>query len=598
MPQPLQVRAKTLNQRADTQTRTEDPRITNALLYQLSHIGTSGYKITHFLKKSKRDAALFAYATFFCEHYEHKISMTMKRHIATAVLLSASAAILAQSFGYRNPVIPGFHPDPSVCRVDSDYYLVTSSFEFAPGVPLFHSRDLVNWEQIGHCLTRPEQLPLEKSGSWCGIYAPTIRYHDGTFFMITTNVAGGGNFIVHTKDIRGEWSAPVWLKQEGIDPSLFWDEDGSCYMVSNPNDGIWLCEINPLTGEQKTESKLIWEGMGGRYPEAPHIYKKDGWYYLMIAEGGTEYGHSETIARSRKIDGPYLGNPANPILTHYCQAAENSPIQGTGHADLVQAHDGSWWMVCLAFRPVSGNNHVMGRETFLAPVSWPKGGWPVVNGNGTIALQMDVPTLPQHSFAAPAAEADFSKPLGLEWNYLRNYSPANYSVKGGKLTLTATTESIDAEGSPTFVGRRQQHADFVAETKVTLDGKNVGDEAGMTLYMKCYTHYDISLVRKADGKTYARLRYRLGELRHVEKEIEVGGKGVTLRIEGSPELYSFSVSTDGHNFTNLGRMNTRFISSEAGGGFTGAYIGLFAQKTSARGKAQGVFDRFSYKAKD
>lgn len=514
-----------------------------------------------------------------------------------AAMLAVSAATWAQSFGYQNPVIPGFHPDPSVCRVDSDYYLVTSSFEFAPGVPLFHSRDLVNWEQIGHCLTRPEQLPLEKSGSWCGIYAPTIRHHDGTFFMITTNVAGGGNFIVHTNDIRGEWSDPVWLKQEGIDPSLFWDEDGTCYMVSNPNDGIWLCEIDPFTGEQKTESKLIWEGMGGRYPEAPHIYKKDGWYYLMIAEGGTEYGHSETIARSRRIDGPYLGNPSNPILTHYCQAAENSPIQGTGHADIVQAHDGTWWMVCLAFRPVSGNNHVMGRETFLAPVTWPSGGWPVVNGNGTIALQMDVPTLPQHPFATPAAETDFSKPLGHEWNYLRNYKPNDYSVKGGKLTLTASTESIDAEGAPTFVGRRQQHANFVAETKASLEGKNAGDEAGMTLYMKCHTHYDVALIRKADGRIYAQLRYRLGELRHVEKEMEVSGKNVTLRIEGSPELYTFSVSTDGRDFISLGRMNTRFISSEAGGGFTGAYIGLFAQKASASSKARGIFDRFLYTAK-
>lgn len=522
----------------------------------------------------------------------------MKKLITSSIaMITALVAVSAQDFGYQNPVIPGFHPDPSVCRVDSDYYLVTSSFEFAPGVPLFHSRDLINWEQIGHCLTRRSQLPLEKSGSWCGIYAPTIRYHDGTFFMVTTNVAGGGNFIVHTKDIRGEWSEPAWLKQEGIDPSLFWDEDGKCYLTSNPNDGIWLCEVDPFTGELKSESKLIWEGMGGRYPEAPHIYKKDGWYYLMIAEGGTEYGHSETIARSRRIDGPYLGNPSNPILTHYCQAAENSPIQGTGHADLVQAHDGSWWMVCLAFRPVSGNNHVMGRETFLAPVTWPKGGWPVVNGNGTIALQMDVPTLPQRPFAKPATTNEFDAPLGYEWNYLRNYDAANYEVKGGKLTLTASTESIDAEGNPTFVVRRQENINFTAETKVSLNGKTEGDEAGMSIYMKCYTHYDLSLVRRKDGKAVVRLRYRLGEMSHVEKEVETSGEGVTLRIEGAAETYTFSFSSDGKKFETLGRMNTRFISSEAGGGFTGAYVGLFAQKTSAKSKAKGVFERFSYSGK-
>lgn len=519
------------------------------------------------------------------------------RYLFFATLFSlVSTCVLAKDFGYVNPVIPGFHPDPSVCRVDSDYYLVTSSFEFSPGVPLFHSRDLIHWEQIGHVLTRDSQLPLQKSGSWCGIYAPTIRHHDGVFYMITTNVLGGGNFIVHTRDVRGEWSEPVWLKQGGIDPSLFWDEDGKCYMVSNPDGGIWLCEIDPMTGVQKTDSKLIWEGTGGRYPEAPHIYKKDGFYYLMIAEGGTEYGHSETIARSRRIDGPYLANPANPILTHYCQAAEGSSIQGTGHADLVQAHDGSWWTVFLAFRPVSGNNHVMGRETFLAPVSWPKGGWPVVNGNGTVSERMDVPTLPQVMPAndETATHTEFNEPLGFEWNYLRNYHKECYVLSRGGLSLVAGAESIDSDGTPTWVGRRQQHKNFISTTVVSLHGDEPGDEAGVSLYMKCHTHYDLSLLRRADGKVCVRLRYKLGELDHVENEVEVSGKYVSLRIEGSPELYKFSFSTDGKKFTQIGQMNTRFISSEAGGGFTGAFIALFAQKVKSGSKASGRFERFDY----
>lgn len=523
----------------------------------------------------------------------------MRIKTLTAAALMTAAMANAQDFGYENPVIPGFHPDPSVCRVDSDYYLVTSSFEYSPGVPLYHSRDLVNWEQIGHVLTRESQLPLEKSGTWCGIYAPTIRYHDGVFYMITTNVAGGGNFVVHTTDIRGEWSDPAWLKQEGIDPSLFWDEDGKCYMVSNPDVGIWLCEVDPMTGEQKTESRLIWEGTGGRHPEAPHIYKKDGYYYLMIAEGGTEYGHSETIARSRRITGPYIANPSNPILTHYCRAAQDNPIQGTGHADLVQAHDGSWWAVLLAFRPVSGNNHVMGRETFLAPVTWPKGGWPVINGNGTVTERMEVPTLPQHRFDKDETKTDtnFSDGLGLEWNYLRNRRAQDYRTGKDGLTLTASTESIDGDGTPTWVGRRQQHKDFTASTTVSLSGKEGGDEAGMSLYMKCHTHYDVSLLRHADGKVYVRLRYRIGELSHTEKEVEVGGKDVALRIEGTSELYTFSYSTDGKTFTKLGQMNTRFISTEAGGGFTGAYVALYAQKTKAKSKATATFKGFKYSGK-
>ena len=244
----------------------------------------------------------------------------------------------SQSSGYQNPVISGMHPDPSVCRVGDDFYLVNSSFQFFPGVPIYHSKDLVNWEQIGNVLNRPSQLYLKDAASWAGIYAPTIRYHEGTFYMITTNCSDKGNFIVHTTDPAGEWSDPIWLKQGGIDPSLYF-EDGKCYLVSNPTDCIYLSEIDPKTGEQLSESKALWTGTGGRYPEAPHIYKKDGWYYLLISEGGTEMGHKVTIARSKNIDGPYSPNPSNPILTHIDQQAQSNPIQGTGHADLVQAPD-------------------------------------------------------------------------------------------------------------------------------------------------------------------------------------------------------------------------------------------------------------------
>ena len=213
------------------------------------------------------------------------------------LLFLATGSSLAQ--GYKNPVIPGCHPDPSICKAGEDYYLVNSSFEYFPGVPLFHSRDLVNWEQVGHVLNRESQLKIKGGNMWGGIYAPTIRYNDGTFYMITTNTSDRGNFLVYTDNPYGEWSDPVWIRQGGIDPSLYF-EDGRCYMVSNPDGAIWLCEINPKTGEQLSESKRIWGGTGGRYPEGPHIYKRNGWYYLMISEGGTEYGH-KSEARMRAI---------------------------------------------------------------------------------------------------------------------------------------------------------------------------------------------------------------------------------------------------------------------------------------------------------
>src|SRR5574344_493746 len=313
------------------------------------------------------------------------------KNIVAAIMLLAALSLNAQ--GYKNPIIKGFHPDPSVCRVDSDYYLVTSSFEYFPGVPIYHSRDMVNWEQIGNVLSRRSQLELSKSGVSGGIYAPTIRYNDGVFYMITTNVSNKGNFFVYTTDPKGEWSEPVWLEQGGIDPSLYF-EDGKCYMTSNPDDAIWLCEIDKKSGKILSTSKKIWSGTGGRYPEAPHIFKKDGYYYLMIAEGGTEYGHKVTIARSRTVAGPYESNPANPILTHFSHQGESSPIQGLGHADFVEAYDGTWWMVFLGFRPQSYNHHLTGRETYLAPVEWKEGQWPVVNGNEPIQLDMKCATPP------------------------------------------------------------------------------------------------------------------------------------------------------------------------------------------------------------
>lgn len=521
----------------------------------------------------------------------------MMRKMMLFLGLAISLSVFSQNRqGYENPVIPGFHPDPSVCRVGDDFYLVNSSFQYFPGVPLFHSKDLIHWEQIGHCLTRPSQLKLTNATCWGGIYAPTIRYNDSIFYMITTNVSDKGNFIVHTTDPRGEWSDPVWLKQEGIDPSLYF-EDGKCYLVSNPNVGIYLCEINPMTGEQLTESRRIWNGTGGRHPEGPHIYKKDGWYYLLISEGGTEYGHKVTIARSQSIDGPYESNPANPILTHINKNAQNSPIQGIGHADLVEAPNGSWWLACLAFRPQTGSHHLLGRETFLAPVRWDKNAWPVVNGDGTIALHMDVPTLPQQPFAEKPARTDFKNgQLGPEWVYIRNYHPENYTFASGKLRLKATPADLDNyKESPTFIGRRQEQFDFTATTSVQLQQAASDDEAGLTVYMSEQSHYDLFVKQLTDRKQAVVLRYRLGELTHIEKEVVLPSKDkVQLRVKGNNEVYSFEYATDGKNFRELGKINTRYISTETAGGFTGIMLGMYAVAGSTASKAYAEFGYFDY----
>lgn len=522
------------------------------------------------------------------------MQMTVKNSLFVFLLITSTC--FASNFaGYKNPIISGCHPDPSICKAGEDYYLVTSSFEYFPGVPLFHSKDLIHWEQIGHCLTRTSQLPLHKCGVSGGIYAPTIRYYKGIFYLITTNISRG-NFIVHTKDPRGEWSDPVWLQQPGIDPSLYFEDD-KCFLTINPNNTIYVSEINPLTGEQITTNRAIWTGTGGRYPEAPHIYKKDGWYYLMISEGGTEYGHKVTIARSKNIDGPYESNPSNPILTHSGVNAQLNPIQGTGHADLVQADDSSWWMVCLAFRPQSGQHHLLGRETFLTPVNWETNAWPVVNGNGTIYTDMNVPTLPFKPVGEVSYNTDFSeKKLGFEWNYLRNPQEQNYTLteKPGFLRLKATTVKLDDIDSPTFVARRQEHFNFTTTTSLEMFRAQNGDESGITVFMNNISHYDLVLRKEATGENKIFLRYRLGEMTHISKEINISKEKVAFQVKGENNYYSFAYSLDGISYKIIGKMDVRFLSSETAGGFTGVYLGLFSTSESKMSKTYTDFDYLKY----
>lgn len=505
----------------------------------------------------------------------------MKFHFKLSALvfgvfvLGASLHLSAQ--GFSNPILKGFHPDPSICRVGGDYYLVNSSFQYFPGVPISHSRDLVHWETIGYCLNRPSQLQLPHARSWSGIFAPSIRYHNGTFYMITTNCSYKGNFYVTSKNPAGPWSDPIWVDQGGIDPCLFFEGD-KAYYVGTTDGAIRLFEIDIQTGKRIGEVHTIWGGTGGRYPEGPKLYKKDGYYYLMIAEGGTEYGHKETIARSRNLTGPYEGDPANPILTHINQNAESSPIQGVGHADLVQAEDGSWWIVCLGFRPQSYNHHLLGRETFLAPVVWEANKWPVVNGNGTISLDMKCATLPTVTFKEPPTRDDFTEEkLGYDWNFLENPVEENYSLtaRKGFLRLKASTIPLGGEMSPTFVGRRQQDIRFCATTAMDAGGLKEGAEAGVTVYMEGGYHYDFAVVREG-GKYVLRVTYHLSMLRHSEKDVTLKGQNVFLRVNGTNDYYAFEYSEDGKSYQEVGKMDTRFLSSETAAGFTGIYLGMYA----------------------
>ena len=501
------------------------------------------------------------------------------------VLMLGMMPVPAQE--YRNPVIPGYHPDPSVCRVGDTFYLVNSSFQYFPGVPIFQSKDMVHWQQIGNVLDRESQLPLKGASSWLGIYAPTIRYHEGTYYMITTNVGNGGNFLVTAKDPRGPWSDPVWLKQQGIDPSLYF-ENGKCYMVSNPGDAIWLCEINPQTGEQLTESRKLWQGDGGRYPEGPHIYKKDGYYYLLISEGGTELAHRLTIARSKKIEGPYESNPANPILTNCSRLGQSLQIQGTGHGDFVQAADGSWWMFFLAYRNYGGSYHHLGRETYLAPVQWDEGQWPVVNGGLPIDTLVKANTLPAVVLAKHlGASADFAPTTGqYEWVYLQNPIMANYATPDVKVKRLYPHGILTENNQPTFLGRRQESACFSLEASV-LPKDDV--EAGLTVYQIHDGHLDLVVSSREIS-----LRCKLKSIDYVVKSVPRSAEGyVKLRIHSNGEMYYFDCSQNGTDYQPLGAVNCSLMSTEVAGGFTGVTLGMFAEG-KAKGCGYADFSGFRY----
>jgi xylan 1,4-beta-xylosidase len=506
---------------------------------------------------------------------------------------------------YRNPVLAGFHPDPSIARVGEWFYLVNSSFAMFPGVPIYRSRDLAHWQPLGYVLSRESQLPLASAESWAGIWAPTIRYHAGTYYVITTNMSGGGTFFVTATDPEGPWSEPVWIHGlDGIDPSLFFDDDGKVYLTSTGSpSGIYAAQIDVSSGKLLAARRLLWAGTGGRYPEGPHIYKIGGRYYLMISEGGTEYGHMVTMARASSPWGPYEPCPRNPILTHR-NTTNSQPIQGTGHADLVEDGEGNWWMVLLAFRPQGGSWHHLGRETFLAPVRWDAQGWPVVNDGQPIALEMQVHGLPARPTPAPALRDDFNGPLGTAWNFLRNPIPASYSVtdRRGWLTLHGTSVRLDADKgvSPTFVGRRQEHLRVRIATRIDFAPAREGEEAGLVLYQAPRHRYELAVVRGANGRE-VRLRQTVGQyISTVTAAMPAPGtEPLVLQIDAEPTRYTFAWGPSPEHLQSIGSAETRLLSSEVAGGFVGTYVGMYALAGSDDpSPTPAAFDWFDYEPRE
>ncbi len=484
---------------------------------------------------------------------------------------------------FSNPVLPGFQPDPSICRVGEDYFLATSSFELFPGLPIHHSRDLVNWRLIGHALERPGQIDLSRTASSQGIFAPTLRHHRGRFYLICTDVDGVGNFILHASDPAGPWSDPVRVAIDGIDPSLCFHEDRVYLTASAPDQaGILGAEIDPDTGRLLTPPELWWRGTGGKYPEGPHLYPREGWFYLLISEGGTEAGHMITVARSRQAGGPYEPGPHNPVLTH---RSLDHPLQSTGHADLVQAPDGSWWMVFLATRPLGYHPmHHLGRETCLTPVDWPAGGWPRV-----------VTPLPRLLPLPPGPAAAVQALPGINpWVFRRTPPPSLFPLCPAleKCLLPCLPVSLEDAAPCAFLARRQTSFDGRFSARVRLLSDSCGDAAGLAVVMNERHHATLLIRREHDGFLVV-AGQRLGGLKIelARRRLEGGSAGLRLRILS--DAYHLEWEQNG-DWSELASVSPRHLSTELAGGFTGVLLGLHATGPNPATSARGEFHAIEY----
>lgn len=490
----------------------------------------------------------------------------------------------------RNPTVAGFHPDPSVVRVGDDYWLACSTFEYLPGIPVLHSRDLTTWTRVGHVVTRPDQLAVAHVPTGGGAWAPTLRHHDGLFWVAVTDALGRGTLLFTAQDPAGPWSDGTVVEVDGIDPDLAWDDDGTCYLTYSAlrltgdrvgaHDGIEQVRIDPTTGRALETPRSLWSGTGLMFPEAPHLYRHDGWWYLVIAEGGTERGHSVSVARSTRPDGPFEGAPTNPVLS---ARSTSRPVQNTGHGDLVQTPDGGWAMVLLGMRTRGATRGFspMGRETFSTHVTW-REGWPVVD-----PVELTAP-------GAGSFRDDLDGPVpDGEWIGLRR-TPADLmdlTARPGRAVLRGEGTSLD-DPRAVFVGIRQAHhrSRFAAQVDAT-DGLG-----GVAVRYDELHHYDVELGR---GAVVA--RGRVAGIAQTWSAPAPDGP-VTLWVETEPvtDVGFASMTSDVVRLgfdgpdgrVELAALDGRYLTAETAASFTGRVVGLYAVE------GEVVVDAVTYDGRD
>ena len=521
----------------------------------------------------------------------------------------------------QNPILKGFNPDPSILRVGEDYYIATSTFEWFPGVMIYHSKDLANWALVARPLSRRTQLDMAGNPNSGGIWAPCLSYHQGTFYLIYTDskVKDGifkdtHNYLVTAEDVCGEWSEPIYLNSSGFDPSLFHDDDGKKYLVNmmwdfrpwkNSFAGILLQEYSPVEKKLVGPITNIFKGTDIGLTEGPHLYKHNGLYYLLTAEGGTGWKHAVTFARSKNITGPYEVDPQNPMLTSY--GSPTALLQKAGHASLTDTIDGEWYLVHLCGRPLPRRGKcVLGRETGIQKVYWDDDGWLRLAAGGNAPLE-SAPGLGAAE-TKPIAVSQFddfdAQTLDINFQTLRvslGEDTLSLSERPGYLTLKGR-ESLSSHFTQSLVARRQQAFCYSASTKMAFNPLTFQQMAGLVCMYDNNNFYYLFVSRDEDkGKSInimvcdnSNFSFPLSAPVSVDETKEIG-----LKVEVSYDKLQFLYSLDQQNWVKIGKVMDASILSDDypetknQGKFTGAFVGLCCQDLSGQ-RTPAYFDYFEY----
>lgn len=526
-----------------------------------------------------------------------------------------------------NPILAGFYPDPSICFDGKSYYLVNSTFAYFPGIPIFKSDDLINWKQIGNVISKPSQMDFMDERLTRGLFAPAINYHNGLYYITCTDIDRIGNFVVTAKNPAGPWSNPVVLPDvKGIDPSLFFD-DNKAYIVYNsdaPDNKplyqghrtIRMFEFDPVNLKTTgSETLLVNGGVDiSKKPvwiEGPHIYKRNGYYYLMAAEGGTSVNHSEVIFRSKSVIGPYVAYEHNPILTQRdLDPNRKNPITSTGHADLVQGPDGNTYALFLGVRPYEGDYYNTGRETFMASVKW-QSDWPIINPDHA-EVQYTYPV----SFTRKKTSdnktplhgnfyerLDFSTGIPQSLLFLRTLDTTWYATGNSGLTINLKPETCMGSGNPAFIGRRQQHLICSASTEIAFNANSENEKAGLIILANEFHFYYICKSVNNNGRVVIQLfkgdPKSMNMSLVTEEPLPVTTMTVFLRINAKSDQYTFEYATTQKQWKALGQaMDGKFLSTQIAGGFTGSLFGMYATSSGKPSANKAIFKWLDYKGND